>query len=189
MAYINGQEVLFSAQVNITHEESSGNVPYDVSLLSTEYATADTGRGYFIINSFQASALSVLITGVQSNEEYVSCFRIYCSDYMHTKHEVYVDEDIGNRFPSHMVANQGQRCSWYIPISWEGESDIPPSIYVKGINIDVSQFVQVFFVTSLPEGAVEVNPIRLDHYNSDMEAINATIGDMGKALRILNEGA
>jgi hypothetical protein len=59
----------------------------------------------------------------------------------------------------------------------------------KGINIDVSQFVQVFFVTSLPEGAVEVNPIRLDHYNSDMEAINATIGDMGKALRILNEGA
>lgn len=191
MAYIDGQEVLFSAQVNITGEEEIVNMPYDVSLSATDYATAfeSGGSGYFVINSFAASALSVVVTGVQSSEEYMSCSRIYCSDYTHGGHYVYVDEDIGSRFPTHMTNERGQGCSWYIPISWEGEYDVAPSIYVKGINQDVSQWLKVVFATSLPENAVEVRPIRLDQYNYDMEQINTTIGDMETALRILNEGA
>ncbi len=180
-------------------EKESG--AYDVSFFCREHSTEENGfknTGFIYIKAFTTHGLNVRITGMQSNEEYASYFRLYCTDFTHifgVGHTVFVDQNFGQtQYPKYTrgsAGETGQYCYWYIPVAWdENIGDVPASVYIKGINYNASD-VECGFIKELPESdnIIDTNPIRLDRYNTDMQAINATIGDMETALKILNEGA
>jgi hypothetical protein len=171
---------------------------YDVSFSCREYSTEENGfknEGYIYIKASTTHGLSVLVNGMQTNEEYASYFRLYCTDYTHMLgegHTVFIEQSFGqNSHPTKTWGRQdetGFYCYWYIPVRWdENNSDVPPNVYIKGINSSAND-VECGFIKELPESGdiVDTNPIRLDKYNEDIQAINATIGDMETALKILN---
>lgn len=158
-----------------SYVDSKAANPYDAMFSITE-------TGGYIKLSTQCKSFMVLIDFYAEGEQHLSNFRVYCNDWTHFTHNVYVDcaSLYGGFFPTHASGGVGNTCNWYIPIPSEVETYTPMDycrVYVKGINTKLTD-VTCEFVTDVSY-ADEVTPIRLDTLESRLAALEARIAKLG----------